>query len=258
LENFDDLIPVYARAKKLYLPDNYFFCFRCYGINLRNRTCLCGTRWKYWENEVGRILTSVARDWIQPQYHHDDLKSIKSGSSLDYDYVGKNIDLHSLSRLPKYGVEVNELYHFRSEKKGKKAFVMSIDTFRKIIFFWRMRIPLFFINIHECVSLDNIKMKTMDDTEIVEIARSLSNFLQKVDVYYSKSKFSIKDDYYIENFAKLPTLNIWLDPKSKIGYDDELVKRCEDLIEYANKNKLSDYFKKLWDEEKFASVIFHN
>lgn len=83
------IIPIQANVKKLPLIKGYIHCFLCDGIYLKNRSCSCSINWKYWESNFEKIIRSVSPYWLQSQYQNLEMKSSKTGSLLEVDFVGK-------------------------------------------------------------------------------------------------------------------------------------------------------------------------
>lgn len=243
------MISIHAQIKSLTLLDGYVHCFNCNGIKPKGRSCLCGMWWKLWEKRVGEILIQMSHCWIQSQYQHPEIKSTKTGDSLEVDFAGRGINLSPSLELPKFLLEVNELpNHFRTKFNDVRVFDMTIEYFMKIMFAWKHMIPLFFINIHDFVCQNNIKKKIITSVEERKIAERISDRMNRVRKFHLMTSEIKKERYFIDNFVRLPSPIIRLEPNCDFGHDAVVVDQCLKFISYVNENNLSEYIDGLWKD----------
>lgn len=242
---------------KARLANGWNMCLGCYFLthidemNFRGRIeCACHIGRKFWEDQVAHICAYKIHgmDVFSRQFQHPQLVNAKTSHALYVDLVGMGTNLCHLGKdsLPLWGLECLELQsHFPTKHEGTPVFDMTIEMFIKTMFFWERGIPFGFINIHDFVSLENIRKQKMSSDEADMIAEAVKDFVRKVHRYNRMRSKDSKQAYYIEHFMKLPAPRIRLKNDAISGHDETLVQECVQLIQHAHSNTLSNYAKRI-------------
>ncbi|OLN21756.1 hypothetical protein BTO30_13230 [Domibacillus antri] len=232
-------LPIYLRSYRHNLTSGYSMCAQCKGVTFNNKECIgCHkSERKYWQSLVIKILCIMNPYFHESEYQHSEIINPLTNRHLSTDIaIKRTYD----SKIPYFVIEVCEPHHFA--KKGLIYKTKPNDFLKWEFYSLKYLIPLFYLNIHEFISKENIRSKTPNDVELRSIVDYLKKIYSLTDRYYSRS-LDKREEFFIKNIVSVPSTKLELEKGSDNNNDRETVDKCIELINYANSSNLQEYVK---------------